>query len=488
MQKKSTVKNLGYQTFYQLFSTAMPLITAPYLARTLGATQQGVYSYANSIVSYFILFSMLGINNYGTRKIAAAGDHVEKRSAAFFNTYTLQVVTCLTCLAAYIVYLACFCRDNFQIAALLILELLACLFNVTWLYFGTEEFKATVIRNFFVKLATVVMILVLVKRPEDLWLYALLTNGSNLIGNIVLWLSVKKRVHFVKPDYAEIRRSLKPIMVLFIPILAMSVYQVMDKTMLGILSDYDNSGFYYNADRVVNIPLGIITGISTVLFPRAVSVLNTENKGNFLSLFSRSTEGTMLIACAFSFGIAAVSAEFTPVFFGPGFEACAALIVAFAPIIILKSLSAVVRYQYLVPMHEEHCFTWSVLAGACVNLAVNLLLIPLLGAMGAVLGTMIAELVACVSQIWFVQKETRYLPMLFQSVPYVIIGLVMYAAVRGASSLLPFGNLLKLLVEIMIGAAVYLLLCCGYSKATKNNTIVGEILNMVFRFLKKYAR
>ena len=72
--KSNVKKNLGYQTLYQIVISVLPLITAPYLARVLGTSQQSVYSFTSSIVSYFTLFAMLEFSNHGTRTIAEADD------------------------------------------------------------------------------------------------------------------------------------------------------------------------------------------------------------------------------------------------------------------------------------------------------------------------------------------------------------------------------------------------------------------------------
>lgn len=87
---KSVKKNLGLQTIYQILNTCLPLITAPYLARVLGATQLGVFSYTSSVVGYFSLIAMLGTINYGTRSIAEAGEDKQRRSKTFWSIYCLQ--------------------------------------------------------------------------------------------------------------------------------------------------------------------------------------------------------------------------------------------------------------------------------------------------------------------------------------------------------------------------------------------------------------
>lgn len=477
-------KNIGYQTIYQILITALPLITAPYLARILGASQQGIYSFNNSIVSYFTLFAMLGISNHGTRCIADAGDNKEKRSFAFWNLYALQIVSSTIMCALYSVYLFFFCKENIEIATLFIMAVLACLFDVSWLFFGIEQFKITVTRNGIIRIIVVVLILLLVKSQKDLWIYTLLMNGSVLAGNIVLVFIAKKYIHYKTPHWKEIIKNLKPVLVLFIPLLAMTFYHVMDKTMLGLLSDYENSGFYYNADKVINIPIGIIAGISTVLFPRSVALLNDKTEDGFLDLFSNGVEGTLILSIAMASGIAAISCEFTPLFFGRGFDACVSLIILFSPVMVVKSLSTSIRYQYLVPKHLEQYFTYSVLFGAATNLVANFLLIPSMGAMGAVIGTLLAEIVACVVQIILIKNMINIFTPIIKTVPYILIGLIMIGSVRLIANILSIPLFFKVVLEVFIGVIVYIVISLVYAFIAKDRTIIYGILKATIKKIK----
>ena len=74
MAKKSIKVNYLYNLIYQVFTLVTPLITAPYLARVLGADGIGLYSYTESVASYFLLFAALGISTYGQREIAYTQD------------------------------------------------------------------------------------------------------------------------------------------------------------------------------------------------------------------------------------------------------------------------------------------------------------------------------------------------------------------------------------------------------------------------------
>ena len=457
-------KNIGYQTVYNILITILPLITAPYLARHLGVTSQGIYSYTNSIVNYFVLFAMLGISSHGTKCIAKSKENKELLSEKFFSIYFIQLFSSLTLLLLYMLYLIFIVKDNVYISIIQTIAIISCIFDINWLFLGCEDFKFVIIRNIIFRLSSVVLILLFVKTSNDLWIYTLIITMSTLLSNITLWLKFKTLIKFKRPSKDKIISEIKPIIVLFIPLLARSVYHIMDKTMLGLLSDYKNVGFYYNADKVINIPIGIISGISTVLFPRSIIALN-DSKIEFQKLLIKGLDGTMMVATALSFGIAAIANEFTPIFFGNGFEPCIYLIIVLSPVMIIKSISTIIRYQYLIPLNKENVFIYSVIGGALSNLLLNLLLIPKIGALGAAIGTLLAELIACVIQFILIKNEAKYLIKNLKSIGiYLLFGVLMYTIVRVFASSININIMIKLILEILIGSTMYILLLYLYMK------------------------
>lgn len=463
-------KNLGYQTIYQILNTCIPLITSPYLARVLGAEKQGIFSYTQSIINYFTLFAMLGIVNYGTVAIADCGDDKNKRSKTFWNIYAFQIICTLISMCIYIFYLIKICSQNKLIAFLQIFYLFGSLVDINWLFFGVEKFKITVSRNIVIRLCSVVLILATVKSPSDLWIYTLIMAGSTFLSNSILWFFTSKEINIneIKEiSSQEIIKHIKPILVLFLPLMAISVYHIMDKTMLGLLSTYTQVGYYYNADKIINIPIGVITGVGTVILPRITS-LNKEGKQEEAEkLFLLSIELIIVVSTAMACGISAVSKEFTPLFFGQGYDSCIILIIALSPVLVLKGLSDTARMQYLIPNHKEKIFIESVVCGALVNLIVNWILIVRLDALGAVIGTLAAEFVSCVLQYAKMNKYISCSTSIFKSTIYLIFGLIMVFTVRIASTLFD-GGILGLLFEIFIGAITYSVMCIGYWKITNS--------------------
>ena len=475
----SIKKNLGLQTAFQILNTCLPLITAPYLSRTLGATSLGVYSFTSSIVSYFTLFAMLGTVNYGTRTIAAAKENKEERSKCFWSIFMLQFIVTGLCLVAYIAYMFWVCKDNYVVAWIQGITIVCCCFDINWLFFGVENFKITVTRSMIIKIVTVVLILLTVKTTEDLWLYTLIMAMGTLVSQVVLWVYVPRYITFSKISIKDIRAHIKPNIILFIPLLAMSVYHIMDKTMLGILSSYEQNGFYYNADKLINIPLCIINGIGTVMLPRMTALYNSDKKQEANELLMVSLEGVGLVSIVMACGIAAISKEFVPFFFGSGYESCILLTIVLSPVLIIKGFTNTIRTQYLVPLKMENYYIGSVLSGAVTNLIFNLLLIPKFGALGAVLGTLFAELVACVVQFIVVGKKFDLKNGFRNCFVYLCAGILMVVVVRFVSNI-GVNVILKILIEIVTGGIVFILVAGIFIYRTQSK-VFKEIFSGIIK-------
>lgn len=165
---ESVKKNFIYNVVYQILLVILPLITAPYIARTLGATAVGIYSYTNSIAYYFILFAMLGISNYGNISIASVRDNKEKLNKTFSTIYQLQFILFILAIVIYCIYSIFFVSENNLIFILQIFYVASGLLDISWLFFGLEQFKLTVFRNVVIKVITLVAMFLFVKNPDDL--------------------------------------------------------------------------------------------------------------------------------------------------------------------------------------------------------------------------------------------------------------------------------------------------------------------------------
>lgn len=471
---KNIIENIGYQTLLQVLNTCLPLITSPYLSRVLKAEGLGVFSYTQSVVNYFVLIAMLGVISYGTREIAICRNNKKERSETFWNIYALQLFMSLISLIIYIVYIVFFLKENIGIAWFQIFYIIASIFDITWLFFGLEDFKRTVKISTLIRLVSVGFILIFVKSIDDLWIYTFIMSGGVFFGNILLWVFLFKVIDVKEIKNIKIKKMIKhikPNLVLFIPLLGMSVYHIMDKTMLGILSSYRQIGYYYNADKVINIPIGIITGIGTVMLPHITSVINSGNKKEADQIFKLSIEMIIALSVAIGFGISAISFKFVPLFFGEGFDNCISLIIALSPVLLIKGLSHTFRMQYLIPNFKEKIFIESVFIGAIINLLVNIILIPKLAAMGAVLGTIAAEIATCLWQFIYIFKEIEFVSVIKRFFVYNFFGIIMFVTIYFIGSFVS-SNITAIVVEIIVGIIIYGGFCTGYWLLTENPIII----------------
>ena len=197
MAKKSIAKNYIYNMVYQVLILILPLITTPYLSRVLGAEGIGIYGYTYSIVTYFILFGSLGVAMYGQREIAYAQENVEARKKVFIEIIIFRFITIALAAVAY--FFLFMNGKEYQIYyQILLIELIAAAFDISWFFQGMEEFKRTVTRNVLVRICSVSLVFILVKTKEDLAKFTLIYSLADLIGNLSLWLYVPKYIKGAK--------------------------------------------------------------------------------------------------------------------------------------------------------------------------------------------------------------------------------------------------------------------------------------------------
>lgn len=453
----SVKKNIIYNITYQILILFLPLVTTPYISRVIGAEGVGIYSYTYSIANYFILFAMLGLNNYGNRSIAAVRDDKIKLSEKFFNIYGLQLLTAVTMVILYLLYTMFFVSDNLEIAYIQIVFIISTMMDINWFFFGLEQFKLTVVRNTIIKILTVVSIFIFVKDSNDLWIYTLIMALGTLLSQLMLWPFITRYIIWIKPTSKGIRSNLKPNLVLFIPVLAISIYKIMDKIMLGILTNTIQVGYYENSEKIISIPISIIAALGTVMLPRMTNLIATGDSESFKRYIEKSSKFVMFIAIGASVGLIAISPKFIPLFLGDEFTNCIMIVSLLSITVLFVSWANVIRTQYLIPRKKDAVYIKSTLLGALVNVIVNLIFIPSYGAVGAAIGTIFAEASVAMYQTFKVRKEMDMTVYFINSCLYIIPAICMYLCVISLGNITE-NIILNLLIQIIVGGIVYVIL------------------------------
>ena len=474
----SIKKNLFYQSSYQLLIMLIPLILAPYTSRVLGAENIGVYSFTFSVATYFIFFAALGINHHGSRTVAAVRDDGEKLDKTFGELLFLQL--CISCFVfvVYIIFLFFGAGELRLIFAFQAIAVLSAALDISWLFKGLEQFKLLVIRNAVIRIIMVACVFMFVKNEGDLWKYTLIIASGTFATQAVIWVFVRKFITF--KGFSALTRSgvashIKPLLVLFIPVLAASVHSIMAKIILGIMTmsaDKAQLGFFSNSEKIILIPVGFITAFGAIMIPRIASLGGNESEQQRLTLVSMKY--VMLLAFAMTFGIAAIAGGFAPLFFGEEFRDCGILITVLCLMVPFMAFSNVIAAQFLIPASKDKAYTAGTVAGAVLNITANLILIPHYQALGAAMSAVIAEAFRCVLFTLAARKHLPVLTYIKNSFFFISAGALMFLTVRYAGFLLG-ETVFSILVQVASGMVFYLGISAVWLYITKDKFFIDNM-------------
>ena len=258
----SIKKNYAYNTLNQILRILISIVSIPYISRVLGATNIGIYSYTYTIASYFILFIILGLDNYGNREIAKVKNNKILLNQVFTEIYLMQLIIGLIVVFTFYIYLIFF-SDKYKIIFIIqSMYVISAIIDINWAMCGLEEFKFTSLRNCIINIINLILILLFVKSSNSLLLYTIIMSVGSIVNNITAWLYIRKHINFVKVKLNDIVKHLKPNLILFIPIVAVSLYKMMDKVMLGSMANIEQVGFYENSEKIIKIPTVLISSFT----------------------------------------------------------------------------------------------------------------------------------------------------------------------------------------------------------------------------------
>ena len=450
------IKNYLYNASYQLLALILPIITAPYVSRTLGPRGVGQYSYTYSIITWFTLITSIGIAYYGDRQVAYVRKDHQRLSRTFWELQIIKICMTIISLMLFMVLLRFYHHYTFLLW-LQVINIIASTVDISWLYMGLENFKVTVTRNTIVKAISVILIFTFVHTYQDTWKYVIILGMSLLIGNLTLWPSLRKILVPVK--FHELRpfSHLKESLILFLPSVATKVYLTLNKTVLGVLSGATAAGFYNNSDALIQMVIAIVTATGTVILPHVANEYANGNVEAVRKTLYKSFDFVSFVSIPMAFGVAGIALKLSKFFYGRGFAPVGPVMMIESIIIVLVAWSNAIGIQYLLPMKRTNEYTKTLVTSAIVSVLLSFPLIYLFGLHGAIMTTVIAEAVVAFYQLVIVHRELD-MKRLFKDIPkFLIAGLAMFVVVFWFNITIYF-NIFTMLFEVLVGVALYALL------------------------------
>lgn len=484
MKTKSLKLNFIMNAILTMSSFLFPLITFPYVSRILLPIGTGKVSFANSVVTYFVMISQLGIPTYGIRACAIVRNDEEKLKKTVYELFLINVVMSIL---AYIVFFVALIyvprlradRTLFLITGTLIF------FNtigVEWLYKALEQYTYITVRSIIFKFIALIAMFALVHDVDDYVIYGGISIFAASASNAFNFIRLRKIIGKKKVSQLNFKQHFKPVFTFFIISCATTIYTNLDNVMLGFMKDDVEVGYYNAATKIKNILVSIVTSLGTVLMPRASYYLQNGMEDEFYKLSKKAVKFVFLAATSMMIYFMLFAREGVLFLSGEAFEGAILPMMIVMPTLFFIGLTNIMGIQMLVPMGREDAVMISTFAGAIVDLILNAIFIPMLGSTGAAIGTLVAEFVVLIVQMIYLKKDVRYLYSK-QDYSKILAALLIAVVSAGIVKVFVPGIFIKLVISAIFFFGLY-----GIALYVMKEEIVTENLNKGLQMIKSHKQ
>lgn len=480
-KEKSIGVNALLNGLKTILSVIFPLITYPYAARVLQVENMGKVNFSNSVVSYFVLIAGLGIATYAIREGARVRDSKENLEAFSSEMFSINIISVVISVIALVIVVVAVPKFHSYIPLIAVqsLAIFGNLIGVTWLYSIVEDYAYITVRSLVVHIIALVLMFLFVHNESDYVLYAATTVIANAGANIFNFLHAKKYVKIHLTRNLNLKKHLKPIMIIFASTVTTTIYVNSDKTILGFLSDEFHVGLYSTSVNVYTVLKSCIAAVILVALPRLSNYLATNHKKEYEKTAIDIFKMFMMILLPVMVGIFVTSDAVIEIIAGASYAEAATSLRILSVSLAFSMIATYYTNAVLLPMKQETVVLKGTIMSAVLNIVLNFVLIGTFKQNGAAFTTLLAEVLMCVYQYFYVRKVLR----IKVSLRYVIsllmgcVGIIIVSAVCNAF-LTSF--IVNLFVKILMSIIVYITALL----ALKNDAA----LSMVNGFLVKIKK
>ena len=429
MVEKSIKKNAFYSFLKAFMTLIFPIITFPYASRILLPEGIGKVNFANSIISYFVMLGSLGIGTYGTREIAKNKENKLEVSKILKELLLINFITTLIATVLF-VFSFFFIKQFKEYQSILLICSLNIVFTplgLDWYYRGLEEFKYITVRSFLFQLLSVIFLFTFVKTEDDLLLYTLIGIISSVGSNICNIIHARKSVFLKIDSKLELKKHLKPILIFFASSVSISIYTMLDTSMIGFLSNDNQVGLYSAANKINRMLLGVITATIGVILSRLSFYNNQNKKEEFYNLANKCFRYILIVSVPCAVGLFLLSKPIILLFSGSQYVEAVDTMKILSPIIVIISIGVFLNGNILPSLGKEKYGLIAVTSGAIINFVLNIFFIKKWQAFGAGLSTLITEFSITLIQLFFTRKIFINKENLITLIKVVIATIVMFA-------------------------------------------------------------
>ena len=413
---QSLKKNFIYNAILTMSGYIFPLMVYPYVSRVLGVANIGACNFVDSIVEYFTILSMMGMNTIGIREIAKCKNDQQKLDNVFSQLFSLNTLTTIT--AIIILIIATNIVPKFApYKDLLYIGVGKLFFNymlINWFFQGLENFKYIAARTIFVKILFVISVFLFVKTETDVKLYYFLVALTWAGNGIINFIYAKKYVSFnftLKINKAIIGSFF----ILGVYWFMNSMYTTLNVAFLGFATNDIEVGYYTTANKLLTVIMTMFTALTSVMVPRVSVALKSNDNSEAKALIRKAINALMLFAIPLIFFVFPFSQELIYLMSGKGYEGATTPLQIMTPLFFLVGYDQIIVLQTLLPMGKDKDILRNSILAASVGIISNIFLTLNFGKNGSAIVLILAELSVLLSSQFCV---TKYLGL---KIPFKLI-------------------------------------------------------------------
>lgn len=481
-KEKSLKVNFLMNVILTTSSFIFPLITFPYASRILLADGNGKINFANSVVSYFMLIASLGLPYYGVRACAVVRDDKQKLSRTVTELFIISSVTTVCSLLLLLGSIVAVPKFQEYKGLILILSCSIWLktLGIEWLYQALEEYSYITLVSITFKFISVVLMFLLVHQHSDYKIYALITVISGSGSYILNFLRARRYISWVSIRSCNFVKHFKPILSFFVLSAAWSLYGNADSFFLGFLSTDEQNGYFGVVLKIRQMLLQCMFALSTVLLPRMANYYGNKRENDFYVLVRKNSSFMIIAGIAVAIFSVCDARRIILLLSGESFLPAVPVLQSLSMIVIVNGFSTVLGDNVLITQGKEKVTTLATLVGFAALTAVEFLLIPRYGAMGATVGTTVGIIVTVFIEIIYLRRSISLMVDPFCLIKCLASGVVACGVLLGLIWVTRH-LALNVFVELVIHGIAFTVVYAGMLLITREQFVYSTLLSLLKR-------
>lgn len=415
----SVAKNIASLYVIHFTNYIIPLITLPYLVRVLGPAGYGSVAFTLGFINYLMLFVEYGFDWSATRKISVQREDLQALNHTAIHVWAAKGLLSLIgfCVLLLLIVLIPKLREVTWLLFVLYGFVIGNVLFPTWLFQGMERMVSISLINLGMKLLVLVGIFLLIKKPEDVIIYAGLISGGSIAAGltgiiVAVWMFQLKPIRI---SWYCIRKILSEGWVLFLSKASVSLYTTGNAFILGILTNHTVVGYYSAAEKIVKSILGLLDPLSQAVYPR-FSKLASESKQKMIAFASKFLAPVIAMGASLTLAVIFLAPLITRVMLGPDYQRSILVMKVLSPIIFNVSVATIWSTWILIGSGRERIVIWVLFLAGVINLVISIVLVPKYLEIGMAIAVLISEtFVNCSTFVYTWKDNSNPVRIIFSS-------------------------------------------------------------------------